>query len=77
MKKANLLTIIFILVILISKLSFVSAASVYDYKNSNKETPYIDTSHMERVGYWTTENIGLQKNIKVRVILLNGSIVML
>ncbi len=55
MKIKRLLSIILLFIILIIQTSLVSATSVYDYKNSNKETPYIDTSHMERVGYWTTE----------------------
>ncbi|NFI08716.1 hypothetical protein FDF97_16100 [Clostridium botulinum] len=55
MKIKRSLSIILLFIILIIQTSLVSAASVYDYKNSNKQTPYIDTSHMERVGYWTTE----------------------
>ncbi|AXG90339.1 hypothetical protein EXN65_06130 [Clostridium botulinum] len=65
MKGNRLLSIILSFIILIIQSSLVSAASVYDYKNSNKQPPYIDTSHMERVGYWTTEKYWTTENYTV------------
>ncbi|MCC5439225.1 hypothetical protein [Clostridium botulinum] len=67
MKRNRLLSIILSFIILIIQSSFVSAASVYDYKNSNKQPPYIDTSHMERVGYWTTEKYWTTEEYTVSV----------
>ncbi len=67
MKMKRSLSIILLFIILIIQTSLVSAASVYDYKNSNKQTPYIDTSHMERVGYWTTEKYWTTEEYTVSV----------